>query len=109
MCDHVEPLRYPFDDALRILGRKGAAPVLMELLNGSDRYNTLKQVFPDISPRTLSARLDELEKVGLVRRETTLQTPSRVRYILTEKGDDIRTILRELAGFSLKWYATSQR
>ncbi len=79
MCDHVEFLRYP-EDALRVLGRKWATPVLMELLNGSDRFNTLKDAVPNISPRTPSSRLDDLQRAGVVRRELTKQNPSRIRY-----------------------------
>ena len=108
MCDHVEFLRYPLDDAVRVLGRKWATPVLMELLNGTDRFNTLRDAVPDISPRTLSSRLDDLERVGVVKRELTKRNPSRVHYALTEKGEDMRRLLRELTGFSLKWYAFGQ-
>src|SRR5215467_10121394 len=108
MCEHLDYLRYPYDDALRVLARKWATPVLMELLNVVDRFNTLKDSVPEISPRTLSTRLDDLEDSGLVRREASDQSPSRIHYVLTEKGEDLRTILRQLASFSLKWYATSQ-
>ena len=92
------------DDAFRILGKRWAAAVLMEVLNGADRFNMLRTAVPNISPRTLSGRLDDLENVGLLKRKLTNSTPSRVHYVLTEKGEDMRILLRELAGFSLKWY-----
>ena len=92
------------DDAFRILGKRWAAAVLMEVLNGANRFNLLRTAVPEISPRTLSGRLDELENVGLLRRQVTGNTPSRVHYALTEKGEDMRTLIRQLASFSLKWY-----
>ena len=107
MCDHVEFLRYPMDDAFRILGKRWAAAVLMEVLKGTDRFNMLKAAVPNISPRTLSNRLDDLERVGLLRRRVMNGNPSRVHYILTEKGTDMKVLLREFAGFSLKWYRTN--
>jgi DNA-binding HxlR family transcriptional regulator len=95
------------DGAFSILGKRWAAAILMEVLNGANRFNLLRTAVPDISPRTLSGRLDDLENVGLLRRQVTSSSPSRVHYVLTEKGEDMRTLLRELAGFSLKWYGQS--
>ncbi len=107
MCDHMESLQYPFDNSLKILGRKWGAHILMELCNGRDRFNTLKEAVSDISPRTLSARLDDLEDAGLVRREISRSSPARVHYELTEKGEDMRFLLRQLTSFSLKWYSNN--
>src|SRR5712692_7442385 len=101
----MEFLRYPLDGSLKVLGRKWAAPVLMELYNGRDRFNTLREAVPEISPRTLSARLDDLENAGLVKREMGQSSPLRVHYRLTEKGEDMRFLLRQLTNFSLKWYS----
>jgi|SRR5215471_1369892 len=105
MCDHIDFLHEPIDDAFRVLGKRWATTILMEVLSGTDHFNLLKQAVPRISPRTLSSRLDELEKVGLIARKVTHQSPSRVMYTLTAKGEDIRPLLRVITGFSLKWYA----
>lgn len=105
MCDHIEFLQYPFDNSLKVLGKKWAAPVLTELCNGRDRFNTLREAVAEINPRTLSARLDDLENAGLVRRETSRSGTHRVHYKLTEKGEDMRSLLRELTCFSLRWYS----
>ncbi len=104
MCDHLEFLRYPLDDSFRLLGRAWTAPVLFEILNGTDRFNTILATIPGINPRTLSARLEELQKQGLVTRARTSQSPSRVRYTPTPKGQEMRQIMSEIASFSLRWY-----
>ncbi len=100
-------IRYPFDGSMKVLGRKWAPPVLMELCNERDRFNTLRQAIPEISPRTLSARLDDLEDAGLVKREMVQSSPLRAHYRLTEKGEDMRSPLRQATSFSLKWYSSN--
>jgi len=100
----MEFLRYPIDESFKLFGREWAGPVLMELFRGTDRFNTLLEALPGISPRTLSARLDSLEKLGLATRITRESSPRRIRYQLTSKGEDMRLLLREMASFSLRWF-----
>jgi DNA-binding HxlR family transcriptional regulator len=76
----------------------------MELFRGTDRFNTLVKALPGINPRTLSRRLDDLEKVGLAIRMTGNSSSRRIRYRLTSKGEDMRHLLREMASFSLRWF-----
>ncbi len=76
----------------------------MELCDGRDRFN-LREAVANINSRILSTRLDDLENAGPVRREMSRSSPFRVHYKLTEKGEDMRSLLRELANFSLKWYS----
>jgi DNA-binding HxlR family transcriptional regulator len=97
-------MRYPIDESLKLFGKQWAGPVLMEFLRGTDRFNTLMKAIPGISPRTLSMRLDDLERAGLVRRITSNFASPRVRYQLTLKGEDMRHLLREVTSFSLKWF-----
>jgi len=109
MCDHMEFLRYPIDSSFGMLGKRWAGPVLMELLNGHNRFNTLLASVPGLNPRTLSARLDDLQKCGIIVRESFRPNPEtngvRVRYRLTRKGEDMRPLLRHMASFSLRWYS----
>ncbi len=76
----------------------------MEVLNGNNRFNTLLKDIPGINPRTLSTRLAEFRQMGLIRRETAAADPLRVSYSLTRKGEEMRQLFREIAGFSLKWH-----
>ena len=102
-------MRYPIDGSMKVLGKKWAGPVLMELLNGHDRFNTLLDAVPGLNPRTLSARLDDFETARIVRREIRASSPVRVHYRLTEKGEDMRSLVREVTSFSLKWYFTTNQ
>jgi len=100
----LEFLQYPVDASVKTLGRRWATPVLLELLNGNNRFNTLLNQIPDINPRTLSTRLTEFQNMGLIKKETASSNPSRITYSLTPKGEEMRNLLREIASFSLKWY-----
>ena len=100
----MEFLRYPVDASVKTLGRRWATPVLLELLNGNNRFNTLLNDIPGINPRTLSTRLTEFQNLGLIKKEATSASPSRVTYSLTPKGEEMRHIVREIVSFSLKWY-----
>jgi DNA-binding HxlR family transcriptional regulator len=49
-----------------------------------------------ISPSTLSARLKWLEESGMVDRRFYEQHPPRAEYLLTEKGKELRPVLKTL-------------
>lgn len=56
-----------------------------------------------LSSRTLSMRLHELAKAGVVERKRYSETPPRVEYSITKKGRELRLPLAILYWWSLKW------
>ena len=60
------------------------------------RFNEMKRYIGDISYKTLSSTLKELEADGLVHREEYPQIPPKVEYSLTEKGKSLMPILDAL-------------
>ena len=56
-----------------------------------------------LSDRLLSRRLRELESEGLVARSVYADTPPRVSYALTEKGQALRPAIRELRAWAQHW------
>lgn len=106
MCDHIDFLRYPIDGSLNLLGKKWAIQVFMEMIEGHTNFNALLRAIPTLSPRTLSIRLDDLEKNGLILREP-YNGSIRVSYRLTAKGEEMRSLLAQIAGFSLRWHIPS--
>ncbi len=102
MCDHLEFMQYPIDGSVKALGRRWAGPILLEIISGRDRFNTLLGSIKGINARTLVARLREFERLGLVERKKRHSSPERVHYVLTEKGEAMRHLLREIVSFSLK-------
>lgn len=65
-------------------------------LTRSSRFNELKQSIRGISANLLSERLDELEKLGLVKKVIFNETPMHVGYLLNEKCENLKKILLDL-------------
>ncbi len=84
------------NDILSLLGKKGAAEVLLLLLGEKKNYTTIADE-STVSSRTLSRRLKELEESGLVSRE--ILQDRRVRYSLTEKGATATELVKKLLDF----------
>lgn len=93
----------PIDEAFAAIGRKWSLLVVRNLLRGDSHFNELLEHVPGINPKSLSQRLKELEKEGLISKEITAQSPVRIEYRLTARGYAIVPILRSMARWSLEW------
>ncbi|MCD8382962.1 MAG: winged helix-turn-helix transcriptional regulator [Clostridiales bacterium] len=60
------------------------------------RFNEMKRYIEDISYKTLSSALKELEADQLVHREEYPQIPPKVEYSLTERGKSLMPILNAM-------------
>lgn len=96
----------PVDNTFKIIGKKFTLHILrnMELLN-QNRFNQLLESIEGINPKTLSVRLREMEKNGLIERKIFPDTPPRVEYSVTEKGLALKPIILSMAEFSMKYCA----
>ena len=91
-------------EALSIVGNKWTALILMELANGSMRFSALQSRLANISPRTLSQRLDELEQKKIITKKCFAEVPPRVEYTLTNKGRDLTPVLKSMAAWGDKYH-----
>jgi len=83
--------------AAMILGAKWTPQLLYAMHNGIGRFCEMQKEVGGINPRTLSARLDELERAGIVKKTIYAEMPPRVEYALTQKGADLVPILERMA------------
>ena len=60
------------------------------------RFNELRRYLKNISDRTLSMNLKELEHDGLILRTEYPQIPPKVEYTLTERGKSLMAVLDQL-------------
>ena len=60
------------------------------------RFNELKRYLKNISDKTLSANLKELEADGLIIRTEYPQIPPKVEYSLSGRGKSLMTVLDQL-------------
>ena len=60
------------------------------------RFNELRRYLKNISDKTLSLNLKELEKDQLIERKEFPQIPPKVEYSLSERGKSLMTVLDQL-------------
>ncbi|MBQ3371162.1 MAG: helix-turn-helix transcriptional regulator [Mogibacterium sp.] len=60
------------------------------------RFNELKRYLKNISDKTLSLNLKELEADGLIVRKEYAQIPPKVEYRLSERGESLMAVLDQL-------------
>lgn len=92
---------YPLDEALGVLAKKWAI-LIVSVLGNRDRarFSELSRDLIGISPRTLTDRLRDLQRAGIVAREVLDTQPVEVRYGLTPGGVALRDALLPLVEWS---------
>lgn len=86
--------------ATKILGDKWTPLLIRAFINEeSVRFCQMQDLAAGINPRTLSSRLESLEKQGIIEK-TTQEEASRNAYKLTEKGTKLAPILRDMQAWS---------
>lgn len=83
-----------FSYTLSLINGKYKMAILYTLMEfGVVRFNEMKKYISEISYKTLSATLKELEADQLVYRKEYPQIPPKVEYSLTERGKSLIPIL----------------
>ncbi len=91
------------DSATAILGNKWTPQLLRYFINEeSVRFCQIQELVGGINPRTLCARLEQLESAGVIVKEAT-DTSNRCEYRLTEKGRDLLPVLESMQTWSTKY------
>lgn len=91
---------------LSLLEQKWTLAIVMALLKGKRRFTELAEGTPGLNTRTLSERLRNLEKQEIVERHEVEASRRNVEYSLTEKGKELRTVLRSIARWGRRWLET---
>lgn len=93
--------------ATQVLGDKWTPIILRHFVNQKTvRFCQVQDLVEGINPRTLSARLDSLEQAGIISKSATT-SESRCEYSLTEKGEALIPILRDMQNWSERFTATA--
>lgn len=86
--------------ATEVLGDKWTPQLLRFFINNEVvRFCQLQDLVGGINPRTLSARLIQLENEGVILKQAT-SSEKRCEYRLTEKGNALLPILRDMQEWS---------
>lgn len=110
--------------AIGVIFQKWSFEILFLLrMRGTMRFNQLKEELTSvhqksirgrvadlagIGSRTLSQRLKDLEDQGIIAREVIPDTPVRVEYSLTKKGDRFGDLIMPVIAHLRIWDATHQ-
>ncbi len=88
-----------------MIGKKWAVPIIEEIALGRfDGFNIVMNKMNDITPRTLSLHLQELEKNRIIKKKSVeIDHKENTRYILTKKGKELHDIITEIKQWSIKW------
>ncbi len=87
---------------LKVIGSKWSMLILHNLFEGEKRFGELQRTLSPISPKTLSLRLQELEKEGIITKKIFAEIPLHVEYSLTKKGMTLRKIFDTMAAWGEK-------
>jgi len=94
----------PVDTTFKILGKKFTVHIIRNIvLLDQSRFNQFLASIEGINPKTLSVRLREMEKEDLITRTIYPETPPRVEYQITKKGEALKPIIMKMAEFSMKY------
>ncbi len=96
----------PIDNTFKIIGKKFTVHILRNMTKlGQNRFNQFLDSIEGINPKTLSARLREMEKNGIIEKKIYAGTPVRIEYSVTKKGLALNPILEAMASFSMQYCA----
>jgi DNA-binding HxlR family transcriptional regulator len=97
VCEH--------NSAISMISGRWKAQIVYYIYQGNNRFHLLQKKLPKISETVLARQLKELENHAiLVKMEIPDSIPNGIKYILTNKGNDLVPILESLCDWG-KLYA----
>lgn len=86
----------PVEAALEQIAGKWKGLIIFHLMDETLRFNELARRMGNVTQRSLTKQLRELEADGIVHRQVFAVVPPRVDYSLTEKGERLRDVIEAL-------------
>jgi DNA-binding HxlR family transcriptional regulator len=87
---------------LDLLGDRWTLLVVRDLMRGKHRFAELVDSAESIPTNILADRLKRLTASGIVRARQYSEHPPRLEYELTEKGEDLRPVMRAMAEWGVR-------
>jgi DNA-binding HxlR family transcriptional regulator len=99
-CRRCEPVPEEVRRAADLLERRWTLSILYASIEGAARFNEFREALGRVPPATLTARLNELVRAGLLERRVLDTRPPAVEYLMTGHGRHLEPVLRELVRWS---------
>jgi DNA-binding HxlR family transcriptional regulator len=95
----------------KLITKKGTLEILIPLCCTTHpvRYIKFRHTLKGFSSKTLAARLKELQKIGVLERKSYNETPPRVEYNLTDKGQELVESVINLLQWMRKWSSITKQ
>ncbi len=84
---------------LDIFNDRWKLSIIWHLLDGKKRFKELNEIISEITQKTLTVKLKELEEINIIHREVYAEVPPKVEYSLTSSGEKLRPVLENMS----KW------
>lgn len=95
--------REPFEYTLSIIsGRWKLKIIYLLACLGTVRYGVIKKSIDGITHKMLSSQLKELESENVILRKEYPQIPPKVEYSLTEKGQSLIPLVKDMCEWGMK-------
>jgi DNA-binding HxlR family transcriptional regulator len=86
----------PIRDVIEKISGKWSLLLMLELMNGPQRFGALRRGVPDISQRMLTQTLRDLQRDGYISRTVFPTQPPSVEYALTDLGCSLMASMQHL-------------
>ena len=81
---------------LDIFNDRWKLAIIWHLLDGDKRFKDLHEIISEITQKTLTIKLKELEEKNIINREVFAEVPPKVVYSLTPCGKNLKYVLEEM-------------
>lgn len=88
---------------LDIFNDRWKLSIIWHLLQGDKRFKDLHEEISEITQKTLTVKLKELESKNIINREVFPEVPPKVVYSLTEAGKKLKPVLDEMYGWGVNY------
>ncbi len=95
--DSNEP-QCPAERVLKLLSGKWKPQIFKLAISNPLRFSQLLRDIPGSNKQSIAVALKEMEADGLVEKTTIREKPLHIEYSLTEKGQSMVVIFRQLEG-----------
>ena len=87
-----------------VVGERWTPLIVRDLFAGMTKFEDIRRDL-GVASNVLAARLEDLERHGIVERRQYQSAPARHEYLLTERGRDLYPVIATLLAWGDKWLA----
>ena len=88
---------------LDIFNDRWKLAIIWHLLDSEKRFKDLHEIISEITQKTLTIKLKELEEKNIINREVFAEVPPKVVYSLTKQGEKLRPVLEEMYKWGISY------